>query len=105
MRGLPEATLERLAAVYICSPSNPEGAVANETYWQKLFALAERHDFIVLADECYADIYFDAAAPRRACRAADADRRLHAGCSLFIPCPNARACPACAPAWWRATPR
>ena len=56
--GLPEAVLERLAAVYICSPSNPEGAVADEAYWQKLFALAERHDFVVLADECYADIYF-----------------------------------------------
>jgi N-succinyldiaminopimelate aminotransferase len=55
---LPVATLERLAAVYICSPSNPEGAVADNAYWQKLFALAERHDFIVLADECYADIYF-----------------------------------------------
>ena len=55
-----KTTLERLAAVYICSPSNPEGAVASEAYWHKLFALAERHDFIVLADECYADIYFDA---------------------------------------------
>src|SRR6185312_3293273 len=57
--GLPEATLARLAAVYICSPSNPEGAVASDAYWQTLFALAERHDFIVLADECYADIWFD----------------------------------------------
>jgi N-succinyldiaminopimelate aminotransferase len=56
---LPEATLERLAAVYICSPSNPEGAAADEDYWRKLFALADRYDFIVLADECYADIYFD----------------------------------------------
>jgi N-succinyldiaminopimelate aminotransferase len=56
--GLPAKTLERLAAVYICSPSNPEGAVADDAYWQKLFALAERHDFIVLADECYADIHF-----------------------------------------------
>jgi len=56
--GLREATLERLAAVYICSPSNPEGAVADGAYWDRLFVLAERHDFIVLADECYADIYF-----------------------------------------------
>ncbi|HUO02201.1 MAG TPA: aminotransferase class I/II-fold pyridoxal phosphate-dependent enzyme [Rhizomicrobium sp.] len=56
---LPEAVLKRLAAVYICSPSNPEGAVASEDYWRRLFALAERYDFIVLADECYADIYFD----------------------------------------------
>jgi aspartate/methionine/tyrosine aminotransferase len=57
--GLPEATLARLTAVYICSPSNPEGAVASDVYWQNLFSLAERHDFIVLADECYADIWFD----------------------------------------------
>jgi len=57
---LPEATLARIAAVYVCSPSNPEGAVATQAYWDTLFALAERHDFIVLADECYADIYFDA---------------------------------------------
>ena len=59
--GLPPQVLERIAAVYICSPSNPEGAVASEAYWKNLFALAERHDFIVLADECYADIYFGAA--------------------------------------------
>jgi aspartate/methionine/tyrosine aminotransferase len=57
--GLPEAILARLAAVYICSPSNPEGAVADEAYWTRLFDLADRHDFIVLADECYADIWFD----------------------------------------------
>jgi aspartate/methionine/tyrosine aminotransferase len=57
--GLPAATLERLAAVYVCSPSNPEGAVADEGYWKTLFQLAERYDFIVLADECYADIWFD----------------------------------------------
>lgn len=56
---LPPETLARLAAVYICSPSNPEGAVADETYWTRLFALADTHDFIVLADECYADIWFD----------------------------------------------
>ncbi|MBN9553501.1 MAG: aminotransferase class I/II-fold pyridoxal phosphate-dependent enzyme [Alphaproteobacteria bacterium] len=58
--GLPEDALRRLAAVYICSPSNPEGATADECYWEKLFDLADRHDFIVLADECYADIYFGA---------------------------------------------
>jgi N-succinyldiaminopimelate aminotransferase len=58
--GLPEETLARIAAVYICSPSNPEGAVADAGYWQRLFALADRYDFIVLADECYADIWFDA---------------------------------------------
>ena len=57
--GLPEAVLARIGAAYICSPSNPEGAAADENYWRNLFSLAERFDFVVLADECYADIYFD----------------------------------------------
>jgi N-succinyldiaminopimelate aminotransferase len=56
---LPERILERLAAVFVCSPSNPEGAAADENYWRRLFALADRYDFLVLADECYADIYYD----------------------------------------------
>lgn len=55
---LDEATLSRLAAVYVCSPSNPEGAVADEAWWRRLFDLADTHDFLVLADECYADIWF-----------------------------------------------
>lgn len=54
---LPKETLERAVAAYICSPSNPEGAVAGEQYWKDLFALADRYDFTVFADECYADIY------------------------------------------------
>ncbi len=56
---LPGSLLDRAAAVYLCSPSNPEGAAASEEYWRTLFALADKHNFVVFADECYADIYFD----------------------------------------------
>ena len=56
---LPKSVLERTAAAYLCSPSNPEGACAGEAYWRTLFALADRYDFTVFADECYADIYLD----------------------------------------------
>ncbi len=56
---LPKAVLERTAAAYICSPSNPEGAVADADYWRTLFSLADAHDFTVFADECYADIYLN----------------------------------------------
>lgn len=56
---LPKAILERAAAAYLCSPSNPEGACASENYWRTLFALADEYDFTVFADECYADIYRD----------------------------------------------
>jgi len=56
---LPKSVLERTAAAYICSPSNPEGAVASAEYWRTLFMLADRYDFTVFADECYADIYLN----------------------------------------------
>src|SRR6185436_3985377 len=54
---VPREVLARTAAVYICSPSNPEGAAADGAYWTQLFALADEFDFTVLADECYAEIY------------------------------------------------
>jgi aspartate/methionine/tyrosine aminotransferase len=58
---LPESVLARTVAAYFCSPSNPEGAAAPEGYWKALFALSDRYDFTIFADECYADIYFGAA--------------------------------------------
>ncbi len=82
---LPEEALSRVAALYVCSPSNPEGAVADEAYWRRLFELAERHDFLVLADECYADIWFDqppACALDRALRPVE---RLFAAADLPFP--------------------
>jgi N-succinyldiaminopimelate aminotransferase len=60
---LPAATLDRTVAAYICSPANPQGAVASAAYWRDLIALAEKHDFIILADECYSEIWRDAPPP------------------------------------------
>ena len=56
---LPEDVLNRTTAAYICSPANPQGAVADHAYWKNLLALAERYDFKILADECYSEIYRD----------------------------------------------
>ncbi|MEX0369031.1 MAG: aminotransferase class I/II-fold pyridoxal phosphate-dependent enzyme, partial [Tateyamaria sp.] len=53
------AILNRAVACYMCSPANPQGAVAGKAYWQDLIALAERYDFQVFADECYSEIYRD----------------------------------------------
>ncbi|MBT8153481.1 aminotransferase class I/II-fold pyridoxal phosphate-dependent enzyme [Epibacterium ulvae] len=58
---LPPEILNRTVAAYLCSPANPQGAVASEAYWKELFALAERYDFRVFADECYSEIYRDTA--------------------------------------------
>ncbi|MGD0190935.1 MAG: aminotransferase class I/II-fold pyridoxal phosphate-dependent enzyme [Rhizomicrobium sp.] len=57
--GVAPEILARTVAVYVCSPSNPEGASATGSYWRTLFGLADRYDFTVFADECYADIWFD----------------------------------------------
>ncbi len=54
---LPADVLNRTAIAYVCSPSNPQGAVADRAYWQALIALAERYDFRIFADECYSEIY------------------------------------------------
>lgn len=58
-RELPGEILNRTAICYICSPSNPQGAMASREYWTDLFALAEQYDFKIFADECYSEIYRD----------------------------------------------
>ncbi|PZQ50436.1 MAG: aspartate aminotransferase [Rhodovulum sulfidophilum] len=60
---LPAEVLDRATLCYLCSPSNPQGAVASEDYWRDLIALAERFDFRIIADECYGEIYRDAPPP------------------------------------------
>jgi len=60
---LNDELLARTVAVYLSSPSNPQGAVADLAYLEKLTALARRFGFLVLADECYCEIYGDRAPP------------------------------------------
>ena len=55
--GLPSEILDRVTVAYICSPANPQGAVASADYWKSLLALAEKHDFTIFADECYSEIW------------------------------------------------
>lgn len=54
---LEASVLDRVAVAYVCSPSNPQGAVADRDYWRTLLALAEKHDFRVFADECYSEVW------------------------------------------------
>lgn len=60
---VPADLLARTAIAYLCSPSNPQGAVTSDAYWRNLIALAERHDFRIFADECYSEIWRDAPPP------------------------------------------
>lgn len=53
------ATLNRTTALYLCSPANPQGAVASPDYWREALALAEQYDFKIFSDECYSEVYRD----------------------------------------------
>jgi N-succinyldiaminopimelate aminotransferase len=55
---VPEAVWARTQLLYVCSPGNPTGAVMPLGEWEKLFALSDRHGFVIASDECYSEIYF-----------------------------------------------
>lgn len=57
---LPTDKLNRAALAYLCTPSNPQGAVASLDQLASYIQLARNHDFILATDECYSEIYFDA---------------------------------------------
>jgi N-succinyldiaminopimelate aminotransferase len=60
---VPDDLWASVQLMYVCSPGNPTGKVFGLNDWQRVFDLAEEHDFIVAADECYSEIYFDEAEP------------------------------------------
>lgn len=51
------ALLARLRLLYLCTPTNPQGAVASRDYLDRAIGLARTHGFVLVADECYAEIY------------------------------------------------
>ncbi|WP_298929844.1 succinyldiaminopimelate transaminase [uncultured Ramlibacter sp.] len=55
---VPEAVWARTQLLFVCSPGNPTGAVMPLSEWEKLFALSDRHGFVIASDECYSEIYF-----------------------------------------------
>lgn len=54
---LDEPTLKRTALAFLCTPSNPQGAIAGLEYLKKAILLARKYDFVLAIDECYAEIY------------------------------------------------
>jgi N-succinyldiaminopimelate aminotransferase len=55
---VPESTWAKTQLIFVCSPGNPTGAVMPLDEWRKLFALQDRHGFVIASDECYSEIYF-----------------------------------------------
>jgi N-succinyldiaminopimelate aminotransferase len=67
---VPPAVWDRCQLLFLCSPGNPTGAALSEAYLRHALELAERHDFLIAADECYAELYLGATAPVSLLRAA-----------------------------------
>ncbi len=67
---VPDAVWARTQLLFVCSPGNPTGAVMPLDEWRKLFALSDRHGFMIASDECYSEIYFRDEPPLGALQAA-----------------------------------
>ena len=63
LEAVPETIWRRCQVLILCSPGNPTGKVLDRAFLQRALRLAEQHDFIIAADECYADIYLDERSP------------------------------------------
>ncbi|MDX1573395.1 MAG: succinyldiaminopimelate transaminase, partial [Methylophaga sp.] len=60
---VPGSVWAQCQLLYICSPGNPSGAVIDAEVMTRLIQLAHEYDFVIAADECYSEIYFDEALP------------------------------------------
>ena len=60
---VPVDVLNRTQLVYVCSPGNPSGKVMSLAQWKVIFDLSDQYDFVIAADECYSEIYFDESQP------------------------------------------
>ena len=81
---VPADVLNRTQLVYVCSPGNPSGKVMSLAQWKVLFALSDQYGFVIAADECYSEIYFDEKTPPLgALQAASLLARSHANLIVF----------------------
>ncbi len=82
---IPDAVWTRTQLVFLCSPSNPTGQVMRRQDYTILFERARQYDFLIAADECYAELYEDETAPPIGLLQAAAAHGLDdfAGCVVF----------------------
>ena len=59
LTALSSDLLARTALMTICTPANPQGVIAGADYLEAAITLARRHDFLLVLDECYSEIYDD----------------------------------------------
>jgi len=72
-----DTDLARASCAYLCSPANPQGTVLSMEDWIEAIKIARAADFVLIADECYSEIYADRppAGALEACAALGGDMR------------------------------
>ena len=60
---VPAEVWKRCDILFLCSPGNPTGAVLSLDFLRHALRLAEKYDFVIASDECYAELYRDENAP------------------------------------------
>ncbi|SNT69063.1 succinyldiaminopimelate transaminase [Psychrobacter sp. LV10R520-6] len=60
-RAVPKEVWARTQLLFVCSPNNPTGSVMTLDDWEMLIRLSDQYGFIIASDECYSELYFDAA--------------------------------------------
>ncbi len=80
---IPRQTLDACGLLYVCTPGNPHGNCCSLEYLQKLINLAQRHNFTIVSDECYSEVYRNQAPSSllQACHAMGNDQYEH--CLVF----------------------
>ena len=56
-------SFENVAAVFLCTPGNPSGRVLSIDELQAWIKAAQTHNFLLISDECYSEIYRDEQSP------------------------------------------
>ncbi|NOT65075.1 MAG: succinyldiaminopimelate transaminase [Methylotenera sp.] len=81
---VPVDVLNRTQLAYVCSPGNPSGKVMTLAQWKTIFELSDKYGFVIAADECYSEIYFNEKnPPLGALQAAYLLGRSHANLIVF----------------------
>ena len=59
LKVIDQNTLKNIGVFYLCTPSNPEGVVANKDYIKELMSYARKYHWLLVFDEAYSEIYHD----------------------------------------------
>ncbi len=62
-RGLSDTDWSQCDLLYICNPGNPAGGIIDRATLEYLIGKALQHNFVIISDECYSEIYPDETNP------------------------------------------